>query len=320
MALFCPSCSKEIEPETTQCPSCNAIYDSDTLQFLKNLFGKVSQEYLGERRRQARIPIAFKVTYSTSKFSAEGYTFDLSLGGLFIKTDEPLKEGETIDLRISFPNKETELEILGEVAWINREELVTPERKIPPGMGVRFLNLSKEHITTLINILRQALASQEKEAATYCPFCSKEIRPETTQCPWCGYDFEPETLDLSTGPEEALEQETRLRREHIRIPQKFEVAYSSSKEFVESYLEDIGLGGLFIKTREPPNKGETIHLEISLPDGGEALRVLGEVIWSIREERVTSERKIPPGMGVKFLTLPTEDRIRLSINILKHYE
>jgi len=47
---------------------------------------------------------------------------------------------------------------------------------------------------------------------------------------------------------------------------------------------------------------------------------LGEVIWSIKEEMETSERKILPGMGVKFLTLSTEERIRLSINILKHFK
>jgi uncharacterized protein (TIGR02266 family) len=320
MVLFCPSCSKQIKPETTQCPACNAVYDSDTLKFLKNLFGRLSQDYPVERRRQARVPIEFKVTYSTSKFSAEGYTFDLSLGGLFVKTDQPLKEGERINLRISFSDREEELKIPGEVAWINKEELTTPERKIPPGMGVRFLNLSKEHIAKLISILRKALASQEKEAVTYCPICSKEIRPETTQCPWCNYDFSAETLDLSPGAEEVLEQETRQRREDIRISQKFEVAYSSSEEFLESYLEDVSLGGLFIKTQEPLKKGETIDLAVSLPDGGEALRVLGEVIWSIREEMETSARKIPPGMGVKFLNLSTEDRIRLSINILKHYQ
>ena len=80
------------------------------------------------------------------------------------------------------------------------------------------------------------------------------------------------------------------------------------------------MGGLFIKTDSFLAKGKTIDLEISLPDGGKALRVLGEVVWSIREEMEVSAKKIPAGMGVKFLNLSTEGRIRLSINILKHYE
>lgn len=99
----------------------------------------------------------------------------------------------------------------------------------------------------------------------------------------------------------------------------FRVAYSTSHAFRNSYLYDISMGGLFIESADPPNPGETIRVKIFLPDEEKEMDVLGEVVWSTRVERVTSERKYPPGMGVKFLNLSNEERIKISINILKGY-
>ena len=49
------------------------------------------------------------------------------------------------------------MEVLGKVIWSRAEEEVTPEGKQPPGMGVEFLNPSKEHIERVINVLSQTL-------------------------------------------------------------------------------------------------------------------------------------------------------------------
>ena len=87
-----------------------------------------------------------------------------------------------------------------------------------------------------------------------------------------------------------------------------------------SYIFDISPGGVFVKTNSPLNPGEMINLRIRLPDKGKDVEVLGEVIWSNSQERVARKRKYPQGMGIRFLKLSTEDRIRMSVNILKHYE
>jgi len=46
------------------------------------------------------------------------------------------------------------------VAWINKKETVTFGKKMPPGMGVKFIKPSKELIDGIINILRQSLAAK----------------------------------------------------------------------------------------------------------------------------------------------------------------
>ena len=160
-----------------------------------------------------------------------------------------------------------------------------------------------------------------KEMGLFCPSCFKEITPETTECQRCGYVFGPDTIDLLTdGIKEVLREDPDERRNHARVPRKFKVIFSNPKAFVNSYLFNISTGGLFVKTNEPPNQGEIINLKIILPDKKKGLEVLGEVIWFIREERVTAKGKFPPGMGVKFLNLSTQDKIRISTNIIKYSE
>ncbi|RLA95404.1 MAG: hypothetical protein DRG25_00295 [Deltaproteobacteria bacterium] len=156
--------------------------------------------------------------------------------------------------------------------------------------------------------------------STFCPSCSKEIAPDTIKCPWCGYDFDPQKFKFLTDLDEVPQEVPRKRREYIRVAQNFKVIYSTPKAFVNSYLFDISPGGLFIKTKKPLSPGKTINLKIFLPDEENEMEVLGEVVWANKEEKVRSERKFPPGMGVRFLNLSTEDKIRLSLNILKYYE
>lgn len=160
MKTFCPFCPKEITPETTQCPSCDTIYDFDTLKFLRILIKEASKEYPNERRKQARITRTFKVAYSTPKSFVDNYIQkvpNVSLSGLFVKTDDPLNPGEKFNLKIFLPDKGDELEVLGEVIWSHKEKRVTPEKIFPPGMGVKFLNLSKEGKERIISLLKRAL-------------------------------------------------------------------------------------------------------------------------------------------------------------------
>ena len=130
---------------------------------IKFLFESIKRkETLGtespdERREHIRVSKEFKVAYSTPESFGEDYIFNLSTGGLFIHSDSPLNEGEEVRLEIHLPDKEDAMEVLGKVMWSRAEEEVTPEGKQPPGMGVEFLDLSKEHIERIISVLSQTL-------------------------------------------------------------------------------------------------------------------------------------------------------------------
>ena len=56
----------------------------------------------------------------------EHYIFDLSLGGLFIKSDNPLDTGKEFELRIFLLDELEPMEIPCEVMWSRKEEELTP--------------------------------------------------------------------------------------------------------------------------------------------------------------------------------------------------
>jgi uncharacterized protein (TIGR02266 family) len=145
-----------------------------------------------------------------------------------------------------------------------------------------------------------------------CPYCTKEIEPNEIVCPSCTTSYGAETLVLTRKlVEETVQQDQRLFRKYDRVPKKFKVTYSSPKAFVDSYLFDIGKGGVFIKTNNPLKKRERISLKILLPDGKEELEVVGHVAWSSEKKHRTPLGKYPPGMGVTFLNLSAEGEERI---------
>ena len=161
MALFCPICSEPIAPETTECSSCCTIYDDDSLGLLKIISEKADEGYSDEHRKQVRFPTKLKVAYFTAQAFMDHYIFNLSLGGLFIEKNNPLEPGEKFELRIFLLDKTEPMEVPCEVMWSRKKEEkeeLTPEGKLlPAGMGVKFLNLSKDNIKRLIDVLNRSL-------------------------------------------------------------------------------------------------------------------------------------------------------------------
>jgi uncharacterized protein (TIGR02266 family) len=152
LAPFCPFCSEEIPLEAADCPSCGHSYDADVLTFVRSPF----KAYSEERRRQARVSKKLRVAYETPEEFVDSYIFNLSVGGLFIETEEPLNEGELLDVKLYLPDKGEALDVLAEVMWASKKERTTPERSYPPGMGVKFLNLSTGGIKRIIGVLIEA--------------------------------------------------------------------------------------------------------------------------------------------------------------------
>ena len=92
------------------------------------------------------------------------------------------------------------------------------------------------------------------------------------------------------------------RHPRVKAPEGMLVGWQvGTKRFV-SRLENIALGGLFIRTPNPPPAESVLKVIVSLPSGTGEVQARGVV------RRVAPSR----GMGVEFTAMNPEDRGRLS--------
>lgn len=70
-----------------------------------------------EKRRDPRVPLVLRVDYPGAQQAVRDATENLSAGGLFIRTQRDLREGDRVPLEVSFPGLLDKLEVEVEVVW-----------------------------------------------------------------------------------------------------------------------------------------------------------------------------------------------------------
>ena len=108
-----------------------------------------------DQRRAPRSPLSLLVQYkldALDEFMAE-YSADISIGGMFIRTDEPREKGAMIYLQFTLKEGLKIIEGLGRVVRVN------PPGHEDPGMGVEFVNFDAESMALIEEIVAQKLAA-----------------------------------------------------------------------------------------------------------------------------------------------------------------
>jgi Tfp pilus assembly protein PilZ len=90
------------------------------------------------------------------------------------------------------------------------------------------------------------------------------------------------------------------RYPRMKAPKGLSVAWQTAARRWVSYVDELGLGGMFIRTKEPPAVGTIIQLMIDIPGG------------AVRARAVVRDIKPDKGMGVGIVSMDQEDRQRLS--------
>jgi len=96
---------------------------------------------------------------------------------------------------------------------------------------------------------------------------------------------------------EALE---KRRYPRAKAPKGLIVAWEVGTQRSVSFIENLALGGLFIRTKQPPPVASPLGLMVQAPTGD--FRARGIV------RRVTPSQ----GMGIEFVSMTPEDRARLN--------
>jgi uncharacterized protein (TIGR02266 family) len=99
-----------------------------------------------DRRFERRLPIRITVEYEDTEDFLTDYTANLSIGGMFIETDEPLAMGVRFRLRFSVPDRKVPIDTVAVVRWSQPASKASP---MAPGMGVRFEELSRDDMAAV---------------------------------------------------------------------------------------------------------------------------------------------------------------------------
>ena len=95
-------------------------------------------------------------------------------------------------------------------------------------------------------------------------------------------------------------QTAKSREPRISFAAEVEIRFEDFDDFVTEYSRDLSLNGMFLKTTRPHPPGSSFQFEFQVAGGQPLIRGVGEVVW-VREPN--EARQVPPGMGVRFISI-----------------
>ena len=129
--------------------------DSDFREIVTNLvrrLRKTTQRLVSlPRRGGKRVSGKINISFKKADDFFRAYVPNLGEGGLFIQTTKNLPVGSILDLEFSLPGSNQEITTKGKVVWIRPQDMST--EKMPPGMGIQFIDMSPNNNELLKNYL-----------------------------------------------------------------------------------------------------------------------------------------------------------------------
>ena len=107
-------------------------------------------------RNEVRTAKSLSLKYRDRQSFITSFSTNISSGGLFIKTENPFPNGEKFLLNLQLPDIPEPLKINCEVVWVRAQR---DDEKKPPGMGVKFGEMSKNDNQILQRYLKKILPS-----------------------------------------------------------------------------------------------------------------------------------------------------------------
>lgn len=105
-----------------------------------------------QRRAHARYSVDLDVSLGSDHNFYAGFTENLSEGGVFVATHLIKPVGERLELTIHLPDSDAVIRGVGEVRWLRA---YSEQSNVPPGMGVRFLDLEPGSLEAIEGFLKQ---------------------------------------------------------------------------------------------------------------------------------------------------------------------
>ena len=99
---------------------------------------------------QARAEVEIEIQYRTGQEFLAAYTKNISGGGVFIRTSQPLPLNQKVELRFTLPGLDRRFEIGGLVVWVN----ASSRSAFPAGMGIKFSEIKPADAKTIAEFVK----------------------------------------------------------------------------------------------------------------------------------------------------------------------
>jgi uncharacterized protein (TIGR02266 family) len=96
------------------------------------------------RHQRATVDLPVEITTTTSDARIQGHASDLSLGGMFVRTDKPQPFGAEVIVHATLTAKKTPFELAAVVRWTRDD-----------GMGLQFLPLGARETHAIMELTHQ---------------------------------------------------------------------------------------------------------------------------------------------------------------------
>ena len=149
-----------VENKTLLAEGCSAVITKPI--DLAMLYGTVSR-LTGLQRNTPRIPVKFRVAVEEGTPEKELSCTNLSEGGLYLRTHEPMPVKTVLHLSFALPRSTDIVSVAGEVV---RTTLLCTELQAEPGMGLRFVDLPEEILLQLRNFVQWEMIGDLEWEAT----------------------------------------------------------------------------------------------------------------------------------------------------------
>ena len=109
-------------------------------------------------RREPRAPKTLSLTYKDRQSFVKAYSVNISCGGLFVKSDNPLPKGEKFLLKLQLPDVGQTLSIQCQVAWTKKAG--GEAQAGAAGMGIRFIEMDEKDDQVLRGYVQEITKKQ----------------------------------------------------------------------------------------------------------------------------------------------------------------
>lgn len=111
----------------------------------------------GNKRALPRIDLELKVEAASDSGKHTGAVTNISAGGVFVATEQPVSVGDQLKLELTLPDSKKSISLDSKVRWV-RQRRGAGRRNRPAGMGLQFVNLTTETSSVIGSFLQAHLS------------------------------------------------------------------------------------------------------------------------------------------------------------------